>query len=113
MNPRRQSSSPRHPEVAADGPATRLLLAIHMHADREGLECLASDAALAAAAGLRVRAIAGLIDDLERAGLVAVLVVPPPRANAGRKIVLMDHEVAEWYVVETRRALAAGILAPE
>ena len=95
-----------------EGPSTgRLLVAIYIESDREGLECLATDEELAGLSGMSVGMVRHALAWMERAGWVATLTVPPPRPNPGRKLVLMDHPAADWYVTETRRVIGSGAVS--
>ena len=39
---------------------------------------------------------------MRAAGWVEILNLGPPHPEPGRRIVLMDHEAADWYVTEMR-----------
>ncbi len=87
-----------------DSMLNRLILAIHLHADDEGLTCRTRVDELAAASRLSVKEAVQLLGRLVDLGQVTELGGEPFSAEHPIVLVLMDHEAAEWYIKETRRA---------
>jgi hypothetical protein len=83
----------------------RVLLAVYMAADKEGLYCHASDAEIAGAAGQSIDCIRSHLDRLETGGDIVAF---GPRHGLNRRvIVLLDHPDAAAamasIIVEARR----------
>jgi hypothetical protein len=86
----------------------RVLVAIVLHSDEEGLTCRASDEVLADSASVLPDGLADALLTLTEVGWIQSLIVPAGHRLAGRMIVLMDHEAAGWYLAETRKSLRPG-----
>lgn len=88
---------------SCDSMRNRLLVAIYLRADEDGLVARTNLQALSDALGRDRQEVAADIRELVRLGHVSEL-----ESEAGSNdevvLVLMDHEAAHWYVSETRLA---------
>lgn len=78
----------------------RVLVAVYLTADDEGLLNEATNAEIGRVAGLSADTVSGYLDDLERAGVVAIF----RGVMGGRYLVLLDHPDAEKAARRLRRS---------
>ena len=94
--------------VPTDSAMRRVLVAVCLHSDDEGLACRASDDVLCDSASVSPRELADALRGLVESCWIESLVIPAGQVGAGRVIVLKDHEAAEWYLAETRAMIRAA-----
>ncbi len=85
----------------------RVLVAISLYSDKEGLTCRQGDEALMESASVTPVELAGCLRALSETGWIRTLILPAGHPVAGRVIVLMDHEAAGWYLRETYKSIRA------
>ncbi len=98
----------RSRSAPGDAPTRRVLVALGLHSDDEGLICREGDEALAESASVSRGELAGCLRSLTRSGWIRTLILPTGHLLAGRVIVLMDHEAAGWYLRETSESIRAS-----